>query len=32
MIMNTLGVLSLGFIVVLVVVLLLVIWTGEEDS
>lgn len=30
--MNTLGVLSLGFIVVLVVVLLLVIWTGEEDS
>lgn len=32
MIMNTLGVLSLGFIVVLVVVLLLAIWTGEEDS
>lgn len=30
--MNTLGVLSLGFIVVLVVVLLLAIWTGEEDS
>lgn len=32
MIFNTAGVLSLGFMVCLVVVLLLAIWIGEEDS